>query len=150
MPMRQQAGFTLIELMVVVAIIGILAAVALPAYLGYITRAQVAEPIDLLFGSKVPLAEYWTTHGRWPSAVSLGEVVPTRRGTYVSTIEITAGAASSGGTLELTATMRIIKVSSSVQGTSVQLETTDGGKHWTCRAGGPKPTPVEYLPGACR
>ena len=65
---RAQAGFTLIELMIVVAIIGILAAVALPAYQDYTARAQVSEAFVMTGGTKTALAEYAQTNGVYPSA----------------------------------------------------------------------------------
>jgi type IV pilus assembly protein PilA len=60
---RVQQGFTLIELMIVVAIIGILAAVALPAYQDYTIRSQMTEPINLADGAKTAVADYWSNKG---------------------------------------------------------------------------------------
>ncbi|MGH8755147.1 MAG: pilin, partial [Burkholderiales bacterium] len=65
-----QKGFTLIELMIVVAIIGILAAVAIPAYQDYTARAQVTEAVGLLSGGKTPMAEYYADKGVWPLAAA--------------------------------------------------------------------------------
>ncbi|MFY9259238.1 MAG: pilin [Gallionella sp.] len=74
-----QQGFTLIELMIVVAIIGILAAVAIPAYGDYTARAQAAEAMTLLDGLKTPMTEAYTTDGSWDvtaiSAVLSGKYV---------------------------------------------------------------------------
>ncbi|HFA0042781.1 TPA: pilin, partial [Neisseria gonorrhoeae] len=62
-----QKGFTLIELMIVIAIVGILAAVALPAYQDYTARAQVSEAILLAEGQKSAGTEYYLNHGKWPA-----------------------------------------------------------------------------------
>jgi type IV pilus assembly protein PilA len=63
-----QKGFTLIELMIVVAIIGILAAIAIPAYQDYTIRAQVTEGLNLADGVKVAVADYYTQNGNFPAA----------------------------------------------------------------------------------
>ena len=62
-----QSGFTLIELMIVVAIIGILAAIAIPQYQNYVARAQMSEALSLASGGKVALAEYFNTKGEFPA-----------------------------------------------------------------------------------
>ena len=63
-----QKGFTLIELMIVVAIIGILAAIAIPAYQDYTIRAQVSEAMSLAAGVETALSDYYNNKGAWPAA----------------------------------------------------------------------------------
>lgn len=86
---KNQQGFTLIELMIVVAIIGILAAVAIPAYKDYIARSQATEASVLLSGLKAPVAEYYNDQGSLPSLTTLNAVTV---GKYVSLITKSATA----------------------------------------------------------
>lgn len=139
-----QRGFTLIELMIVVAIIGILAAVAIPAYQDYIARAQATEAVYLLQSGKTPFVDYFGDRGTWPAAAS--DVMGTTSGKYVSTIAITSGASGTGA-LEVTATMASIGVNSAVAGQTILLTTGDGGKAWGCSGGN---LSSKFRPAACR
>jgi len=150
--MKKQHGFTLIELMIVVAIIGILAAIAIPAYQDYIARSQVSEGVMLLGGGKTPLAEFYADQGRWPGAAE--SVMGTLSGKYVATVAYaTAPSPDTNPNLALQAVFKLSGVSRLIQGAGMTHSTTNGGKTWTCgvtgvTAGssvGPK-----YLPGACR
>ncbi|HFB0491793.1 TPA: pilin, partial [Neisseria gonorrhoeae] len=88
-----QKGFTLIELMIVIAIVGILAAVALPAYQDYTARAQVSEAILLAEGQKSAVTEYYLNHGEWPkNNDKAGVASPSDiKGKYVESVTVTNG-----------------------------------------------------------
>ncbi|MGH8441769.1 MAG: pilin [Nevskiaceae bacterium] len=149
--MRSSKGFTLIELMIVVAIIGILAAIAIPAYQDYIARAQASEAMQLLGGAKTPMAEYFANSGAWPSAP--GSVMATLSGKYVTSIYYTPGSPTSPTSLSLslTAQFKPANVSKLLQGKTMTYETTTGGRIWFCGVGGGgSAVPIKYLPAACR
>ncbi len=93
-----QKGFTLIELMIVVAIIGILAAIAIPAYQDYTIRSQVTEGLNLAGGMKAAVAEYYADKGTWPTTLANIGMTQAPAGKYVSAINL--GAA--GGSLLIT------------------------------------------------
>ncbi|ENW9867478.1 pilin, partial [Neisseria gonorrhoeae] len=88
-----QKGFTLIELMIVIAIVGILAAVALPAYQDYTARAQVSEAILLAEGQKSAVTEYYLNHGKWPADNGAAGVASASeiKGKYVQKVEVNNG-----------------------------------------------------------
>ncbi|OGI49251.1 MAG: hypothetical protein A3B81_07745 [Candidatus Muproteobacteria bacterium RIFCSPHIGHO2_02_FULL_65_16] len=141
-----QKGFTLIELMIVVAIIGILAAIAIPAYQDYTARAQVSEGVQLMGGSKTPLAEYFADKGTWPAYLTT--VAKTVSGKYVTGVAITSGAGLTGR-LVVTATMRN-SVAKAIQGKTFTLTTLDASA-WTCNDTSYAGTiEVKYLPAACK
>jgi type IV pilus assembly protein PilA len=125
-----QKGFTLIELMIVVAIIGILAAVAIPAYGDYTAKAQAAEAFSLLDGLKTPYAEE-AANGTWPASAPQGSVTV---GKYVASIVGTSSAAASGGlaTGILTATYAATGVNSKLVSKTVTLTLDTATGLWTC------------------
>src|SRR5712671_3750267 len=129
-----QKGFTLIELMIVVAIIGILAAVAIPAYQDYIARAQVSEAVSLLGSAKTPMAEFYASQGTWPTAAS--DVMGNTTGKYTSSISIGNSASAAPGSITLIGTMKAAGVNGNIINSTVGLNATDGGKVWTCYTSG--------------
>ncbi|HFC7754583.1 TPA: pilin [Neisseria meningitidis] len=123
-----QKGFTLIELMIVIAIVGILAAVALPAYQDYTARAQVSEAILLAEGQKSAVTEYYLNHGIWPSNNSSAGVASASdiKGKYVKSVEVKNGV--------ITAEMKSSGVNKEIQGKKLSLwaKRQDGSVKWFC------------------
>ncbi|HEZ5914577.1 TPA: pilin [Neisseria meningitidis] len=124
-----QKGFTLIELMIVIAIVGILAAVALPAYQDYTARAQVSEAILLAEGQKSAVTEYYLNHGIWPANNSSAGVATSAsdiKGKYVQSVEVKNGV--------VTATMLSSNVNNEIKGKKLSLwaKRQDGSVKWFC------------------
>ncbi|HEZ4692051.1 TPA: pilin [Neisseria meningitidis] len=123
-----QKGFTLIELMIVIAIVGILAAVALPAYQDYTARAQVSEAILLAEGQKSAVTEYYLNHGEWPGDNNSAGVATSTdiKGKYVEKVEVKNGV--------VTATMLSSGVNKEIQGKKLSLwaKRQNGSVKWFC------------------
>ncbi|HEZ6245054.1 TPA: pilin [Neisseria meningitidis] len=124
-----QKGFTLIELMIVIAIVGILAAVALPAYQDYTARAQVSEAILLAEGQKSAVTEYYLNHGEWPknnTSAGVASSATDIKGKYVKSVEVKNGV--------VTAEMKSSGVNKEIQGKKLSLwaKRQDGSVKWFC------------------
>lgn len=140
-----QQGFTLIELMIVVAIIGILAAVALPAYQDYTIRAQVSEGMSLASGARTAMAEFYNDRGAFASDnASYGLEEPeTIKGSYVTSVD--------AGTEEGVITVTFgNKANSKIKDSTLLFSavTGAGSMAWTCKGG--TNLPNKYLPASCR
>ena len=171
MNMRKiQKGFTLIELMIVVAIIGILAAIAIPAYQDYTIRSQVTEGLSLAADLKAAVAEQVANTGQWPlDEVVLGITEGAKLGKYVGdvdvdmgTINVTYSGSASGGQANAVLDQLVLSIKPYLS--------PNGDVAWVCgRASAPATTVAEdanddasganatsaelldkYLPAACR
>ncbi|EPT3408139.1 pilin [Neisseria gonorrhoeae] len=123
-----QKGFTLIELMIVIAIVGILAAVALPAYQDYTARAQVSEAILLAEGQKSAVTEYYLNNGIWPENNGAAGVASSSsiKGKYVKEVKVENGV--------VTATMNSTGVNKEIKDKRLSLwaRRQDGSVKWFC------------------
>jgi type IV pilus assembly protein PilA len=145
--MSRIKGFTLIELMIVVAIIGVLAAIAIPAYQQHIVRGQVSEAIALGMGVKEPLNEFGWTYGAWPIKLVSPSVVAASNelhasliGKYATVADTVEGSYPNGSVVVM---MQVGKAT----GETIVFSTTTGGSAWDCTGGTLK---AIYRPSACR
>ncbi|HGO7607151.1 TPA: pilin [Neisseria meningitidis] len=157
-----QKGFTLIELMIVIAIVGILAAVALPAYQDYTARAQVSEAILLAEGQKSAVTEYYLNHGIWPKNNTSAGVATSAdiKGKYVKSVEVKNGV--------VTAQMASSNVNNEIKDKKLSLwaKRQNGSVKWFCgqpvtrakadadavtaAANGTDKINTKHLPSTCR
>ena len=144
MTQQTQQGFTLIELMIVVAIIGILAAIAIPAYQDYIIRSKVSEVMVIAGAAKTNVAEYYISTGNMPESTSAAGIsTDAGQSSYVSGI---AFQTSAGGT-QLTYTLA--NLGTAANGTTLiyQVSGNDSGVTVDCTGG---TLPPKYRPANCR
>ncbi|MBT8083857.1 MAG: pilin [Woeseia sp.] len=141
----KQHGFTLVELMIVVAIIGILAAIAIPAYQDYTIRAQVAEGLNLAATGKNAISTYYADYGTFPTDNAVAGIAASNEivGKYVADVAIT------NGNIEI---QYGNDAHTKISGQHLQLTPStalSGSVKWTCQSVGAE-IPDNYLPGACR
>ena len=153
--MKLQKGFTLIELMIVIAIIGILAAIAIPAYQDYTIRAKVSEGLNLAGAAKLAVAETYDSEGRFKAAENASYGLPEAtsiNGNYVTSIAISDGS----GTITITYKNSGLGGTPEADGKTLVLdpEARQGSMEWACDGTGPVgdagTMPNKYRPSECR
>lgn len=134
-----QKGFTLIELMIVVAIIAILAAIALPAYQDYTRRSRVTEGLSLAGGSKTSVAEYYTSNTKWPKGNASAGLASANqiKGNAVTSVTVTDGKITVAFNEKVESGKTII----------LSPSETSGSFAWDCTGGDVNP---KYRPSECR
>lgn len=140
-----QHGFTLIELMIVIAIIGILATVALPMYQDQTVRAKVAEVVMAAAPAKLTLAENVQANGALPSSLALD----VQKSKYVESVAYAVDASDAKvGLITVTTSKSDPRISEK----TLQLKATldNGALTWTCQSGGTAPIDAKYLPSSCK
>ena len=149
--MKKQQGFTLIELMIVVAIIAILAAIAISQYQDYVIRSQVSEGSALADGTKTAVAEYYQNKGTFPSTnASAGLSASTEiKGEYVSSVSVNAGAPGIiGAAYQGTRAHAKLKAAATDETTGLRFSavTNDGSIEWHCKSTG---ISQKWCPSSC-
>ncbi|EED33835.1 fimbrial protein PilE (MS11 antigen) [gamma proteobacterium NOR5-3] len=143
--MQRQQGFTLIELMIVIAIVGILAAIALPAYQDYTVRARMAEPMARLAEAKTSIAEFYASQGAMPSVAQSG--VRT-----VETLIISSIVYNGTDTIRAAVKQSVMPGSGGVLSFELVAVTDPNTRsiQWTCRPTSGSPVLPNHLPANCR
>jgi len=144
--MNAQKGFTLIELMIVVAIIGILAAIAIPAYQNYTKRAQVTEGLSLAGGAKAAVTEYYSSNNTMPTTNAMAGLAAKTdiKGNAVTSVEVLS---SPAGVIEIVYTSKVDASNNKLQLSPI---TSAGGVNWTCKAPTSNGVDPELVPSNCR
>ena len=148
---NMQQGFTLIELMIVIAIVAILVALAVPAYQDYTIRAKVGECINAAAVPKLQISEYYETVGEFPTDISVAGIVDAGVSQFCEAYATyTPNAAVSAFFLIEVNEAEIATGLGDLQPRMTGTANASGGVDWACSRGGTDPEDLKYLPSTCR
>ncbi len=145
----KQGGFTLIELMVVIAIIGVLAGIALPAYKNYIVRSKMSEAMAVLTEGKLAVGEFFSTRGRLPASDDLAALDMPR----TLDTDIVESLTYSPSSANVVVTLAPSGLGSDVNGRHIALSLVSSGNgrlFWRCVPGPSNPLSKKHLPANCQ
>jgi type IV pilus assembly protein PilA len=146
---KMQQGFTLIELMIVVAIIGILAAVAIPAYSDYTTRAKVTEGVNLAASAKSAVGEFRLSQARYPTGNASAGLPTIIRSQYVTSVSV-IGAGGAASAIRVTFNTNALGPGNGGQILAFLPSFSNGTVSWSCSAAAGTTLNAKWRPSNCR
>lgn len=138
---KMPKGFTIVELMIVIGVIGIIASIALPIYGDYMKRGKVSEAVQLLAGLRIPMQEYYMSNDAWPQVATVGAKTS---GKYTSILV----SSTDPDDLYVEATL---KGQDDLGGTKIRVVYFPDENEWVCTTNNATPPiPPQYLPTSCK
>ena len=146
-----QQGFTLIELMIVIAIVAILVALAVPAYQDYTIRAKIAECVNAAAVPKLQISEYYETTGNFPANIDIAGMASQGDSQYCEVYTSYTGTGNTRGNFHIEINEADVGMAAGDTVRPLMTGTpSGGGVDWKCSRGGTATAQLKYLPSTCR